>query len=269
MTTRTFAGYSIMRMLGDGGMTRLLLALDEQGQRVVLRYLQEEYARRWRYRRHFMQGAKVLTQLHHPNIVQLIKTGQEGHIPYMVLEYVEACSLRELLLNRDPLLVRQALPMIRQLAAVLAYVHGAGYMHLDLKPENILVQKDGSVYIIDFDLAQKRRWHPFRLWELPGTPAYIAPETLLRHEVDERSDIYGLGVVFYEMLTFHKPYEGTHIDQVRADHVNPAVPPTRPRQHDAHIPVDLETIILKCIAKQPEDRYPSISLVIRDLEALI
>ncbi|MCX6996170.1 MAG: serine/threonine-protein kinase [Kiritimatiellaeota bacterium] len=269
MTTRSFAGYSIIRMLGDGGMTRLLLALDEQGQRVVVRYLKEEYARRWRYRRHFRQGAKVLATLHHTNIVQLIKTGQEGHIPFMVLEYVEACSLRELIMNRSPLLLKAALPMIRQMAALLAFVHGAGYIHLDLKPENILVQKDGAVYLIDFDLAQQRRWRPFRLWDLPGTPAYIAPETLLRHQVDERSDIYGLGVVFYEILTFHKPYEGTHIDQVRADQVNPTVPPTRPRYYEPAIPVALETIILKCIAKRSEDRYPSISLVIRDLEALI
>ncbi len=247
---------------------RLLLALDERGQRVVLRYLQDEYARRWTYRRHFLRGARVLANLRHPNIVQLIKTGREGRIPYMVMEYVEARTLRELILSRDPLLTKQALPMIRQLIGVLAFVHGAGYMHMDLKPENILVRNDGALFLIDFDLAQKRGWRPFRLWELPGTPAYTAPETLLKRRVDERSDIYSMGVVFYEMLTFHKPYEGSHIDQVRTDHVNPTVPPTRPRQYDSSIPVNLETIILKCIAKQPEDRYPSTSLVIRDLEAL-
>jgi len=268
MTSRSFAGYSVVRTLGDGGMMRLLLALDDHGQRVVVRYLQEEFARRWNYRRHFLRGAQVLAELRHPNIVQLLKTGVEGRIPYMVLEYVEARTLRELILGRDPLLVKNTLPMIRQLIGVLAFIHGAGYMHMDLKPENILVRNDGMIFLIDFDLARKRGRRPFRWFELPGTPAYTAPETLLQRKVDERSDIYSMGVVFYEMLTFHKPYEGSSLDQVRTDHVNPAVQPTRPRQHDASIPLDLERIVLKCIAKQPEDRYPSTSLVIRDLEAL-
>jgi len=269
MNTREFAGYSIVRNLAGGGMTRLFVALDSAQNRVVVRHLLEQWAKYRKFRKSFFHGAEVLAKLNHPHIVKLIKTGYEGKLPYMVLEYVESRTLRDLILYRDPLLSQNVLSLMRQMAAALFHIHAQGYLHLDWKPENILVRPDGHVVVIDFDLAVKSKRRPVRIKEIPGTPSYIAPETLTRRMVDERSDIYSLGVTFYEMLTYHKPFEGDKIEQVRAAQVDPNIPPTRPRQYAPSVPAAMESLVLKCLAKQPDNRYPSISLVIRDLEAML
>jgi serine/threonine-protein kinase len=269
MNTREFAGYAIVRNLAGGGMTRLFVALDSQQRRVVVRYLTEDWARRRRYRKSFFHGADVIRRLDHPNIIRVYEQGYSGRIPYMVLEYVESRTLRELILNRDPLLTQNVLSLMRQIAAGLFHIHSAGFLHLDLKPDNILVQSDGRVVIIDFDLAVKQRWRPVRIRRAHGTPGYVAPETILRRVVDERSDIYSFGVTGYEMLTCHKPFEGDRIEKVRADQMDPNVRPTPLRSHNPSAPLAMESLIFKCLAKEPADRYPSMSLVIRDLEALI
>ena len=269
MTTREFAGYPIVRTLAGGGMTRLYVGLDPQQNRVVIRHLIDQWARHRKIRKSFFHSAEILSHLNHPNIIKLIKTGNEGSIPYMVLDYKESRTMRDLILYRDPLLAQNVLSLIRQLAAGLFHIHANGYLHLDLKPENILIQNDGHLFIIDFDLALKiKRWWK-KIKQLPGTPSYIAPETLTQHTVDERSDIYSFGVTCYEMLTYHKPFEGDKIEQVRAAQVDPNIPPTRLKQHNPSVPTALETLVLKCLAKQPNARYPSMSLVIRDLEAII
>ena len=271
MSTREFAGYDVVRPLGSGGMTRLLLALDAHHRRVVIRYLTEAFAKRWSYRRHFFDGAKVMQRLNHPQIARLIQTGYAGKVPYMVLDYIESKTLRDVLLAKDRILTDNTLSLMRQLATLLSYIHSAGFLHLDFKPENLLVRADGVIFVIDFDLSLpiQRPWWQRRLRELPGTPAYVAPETLLTHRVDARSDIYSLGVIFYEMLTFHKPYERDKLEQAHAAQLNPAIAPTPLRQHNPQLAPALEALVLKCLAKRPEDRYPSMSLVIRDMEKIL
>jgi serine/threonine-protein kinase len=252
-------------------MTCLLLALDAQRRHVVIRYLAEEFARKWSFRRRFFHGARVIQQLNHPHIARLIKTGYQGRIPYMVLEYIESKTLRDLLSAKDRLLTDNTLSFMRQLATLLSYIHSAGYLHLDFKPENLLVRHDGVIFVVDFDLARPLHcpWWRRKLREVPGTPAYVAPEVLTKRTVDVRSDVYSLGVIFYEMLTFHKPYESTRQEQELAAQVNPAIPPVQPRHYNAQIAPALEQVVLKCLAKRPEDRYPSMSLVIRDMEAIL
>lgn len=271
MSTREFAGYDVVRPLGGGGMTRLLLALDAHHRRVVVRYLTEDFAKRWSFRRHFFDGAQVMQQLNHPQIARLLKTGYVGKVPFMVLEYIESKTLREVLLAKDRILTDNTLSLMRQLATLLSYIHSAGFLHLDFKPENLLVRADGVIFVIDFDLSLpiQRPWWRRRLRELPGTPAYVAPETLRTHRVDARSDIFSLGVIFYEMLTFHKPYESDKLEQARAAQANPALAPTPLRVHAPQVAPALESLVLKCLAKRPEDRYPSMSLVIRDMEKIL
>jgi len=271
METRDFAGYGVVRPLATGGMTRLLLALDAKQNHVVIRHLREEYARRGRFRRQFLHGAKVIKHLNHPYISRLLKLGYTGDLPYMVLEYIEAKTLREMLVTRDPLLTHNTLSFMRQLATLLGYVHSAGYLHLDFKPENLLVRQDGMIFLIDFDLARpiRRSWWNRRLRDLPGTPAYVAPETLTQRTVDVRSDIYSLGVVFFEMLTFHKPYERDRIEETLAAQRSPNVQPAGVRQYMPKVAPGLEQLVMKCLAKRPADRYPSVNLIIRDLEAIL
>ena len=264
-----FAGYSITRRLASGGMTYLYVGVDAQQNRVVIRRLKHEYQRDRRVRANFLNGAKILGQLHHPNIVRLIKAGLCQDEPFTVVEFVEARNLRELILRKDPLLYQNTLTIMRQMAAAISYVHLAGFLHLDIKPENLIVRNDGLLILIDFDLAIERKPKPVKLSPLPGTFAYMPPETLLRNLVDDQSDIYAFGVTCYEMMTGHKPFEGVTVEDARKAQVDPNGRPTRFRFHNVNLPPSMESLILKCLAYRQADRYPSMSLVMRDLETMV
>lgn len=269
MTGQEFAGYSITRRLASGGMTYLYVGVDAMQNRVVIRRLKPEYVRDRRTRANFLHGAEVLAKLHHPNIVRLIKAGTYQDEPYTVVEYVEARNLRELILRKDPLVYQNILTIMRQMAAALSYVHLAGYLHLDFKPENLIVRNDGLVILIDFDLAIERKPKPVKLSPLPGTFAYLPPETLARNLVDDQTDIYSFGVTCYEMLTGHKPFEGVTIEDARKAQLDPNGRPMRLKFHNVQVPPAMETLIFKCLAYRQEDRYPSMSLVMRDLETMV
>jgi eukaryotic-like serine/threonine-protein kinase len=267
-----FAGYAITRTLTGGGMTKLYVAIDAQQERFVIRVLDAVTAKDRRARKRFFRGGEVLARLHspkpHPNVVPFVKAGYEGKTPYMVLEYVESRTLRDLLLYREPLLTDNVMIFIRQLANVIQYVHACGYLHLDVKPENLLVRPDGRLVLIDFDLALPRKRFFKKLAVVSGTTAYVPPETLVNRIADDRADIYAFGICCYEMLTFHKPYEGEKIEQVRAAQIDPKTPPTPIRQYNPSVPAGVANLVMKCIAKKPEDRYPDMVLVLRDLNRL-
>ena len=267
-----FAGYSITRSMSGGGLTKLYVAIDAQQVRYVIRVLDAVQARDRKNRNRFFHGGEVIARLNspqpHPNIVPFIKAGYEGKTPFMVLEYIESRTLRDLILFREPLLTDNVMIFIRQLANVIQYVHAKGFLHLDIKPENILIRPDGRLVLIDFDLALPRKRFFKKLATVSGTTAYVPPETLLNRTADDRADIYAFGICCYEMLTFHKPYEGEKIDQVRAAQIDPRTPPQPIRQYNPNVPVALANLVMKCIAKNPADRYPDMVLVLRDLNNL-
>lgn len=269
MTGQEFAGYAITRRMAAGGMTYLYVGVDHAQQRVVIRRLKPEYLRDRRIRASFMHGAEILAKIHHPNVVRLLKASVQLDEPYQVLEYVESRNLRELITRHEPLLKDNTLSLMRQMAAALSCVHLAGYLHLDFKPENLIVRNDGLVVLVDFDLAMERKPKPIKLSPLPGTFAYLPPETLTRSTVDDQTDIYSFGVTCYEMLTGHKPFEGVTPEDSRRMQLDPGIPPKRLRVHGATVPPAMEALIFKCLAHVPEARYPSISLVLRDLETMI
>ncbi len=267
-----FAGYSITRSITGGGLTKLYVAIDAQQTRYVIRVLDAVSAKDRHARNRFFHGGEVIARLNspqqHPNIVPFIKAGYEGKTPYMVLQYVESRTLRDLILYREPLLTENVMVFIRQLANVIQFVHSRGFLHLDIKPENILIRPDGVLVLIDFDLALPRKRFFKKLSTVSGTTAYVPPETLLNRTADDRADIYAFGICCYEMLTFHKPYEGEKIDQVRAAQIDPKTPPMNIRQYNPHVPAALANLVMKCIAKNPEDRYPDMVLVLRDLNKI-
>jgi serine/threonine-protein kinase len=266
---RQFAGYTIVRAFPPSGMTDVFVALAGERERVILRCLREDYARQRRWRRAFSEGASRLRRFRHRNIVRLLRAEDDGQIPYMVLEYVEAETLRTLIRQRDALLSRNLLHMLRQMAEALCYVHGMNYLHLDFKPDNVLVQRDARIVLIDFDLMVEKKGKASRPRSLPGTPAYLPPEALLRHQIDERADVYAFGVTAYEMATGHQPFERETWDKERIAQTDNRSSPPSLRRHDVHLPAPLERLMLKCLAKQPADRYPSMSLILRDLAALV
>ena len=142
-------------------------------------------------------------------------------------------------------------------------------MHRDIKPANILIDERNRARLLDFGIARIVGTDgPTQTGHAVGTLTYMAPEQVLDEPIDGRADIYAFGICCYEMLTFHKPYEGEKIEQVRAMQIDPRTPPTPIQQYSPRIPAALATLVMKCIAKQPEDRYPDMALVLRDLNAL-
>jgi len=151
------------------------------------------------------------------------------------------------------------------MAMGLSHVHESGFMHLDFKPENVLVTHNGNVRLIDFDLAQPILETPKKMSKNPGTPSYMAPEQLQRKPIDSRVDIYAYGVAAYELVTNHKPFPGETPTDILAAQLDVSGP-VPPREHNADLPAALEKAILKCLARDPDKRYPFMSVLVRDLQ---
>ncbi len=268
MQKREIPGYSVVRPIFFGGMTDLFVATAPDGRRVVLRFLKEAYARNRAIRKRFLHSAAILHKLEHPHMVRIIDSGQQKKIPYMILEYVESKPLRELLVQRNPLIEQQTVSLIRQMANVLHFIHCAGYLHLDFKPENLLISADGHVTLIDFDLCVKRHRHPVRLRNYPGTPAYVAPEIFSIQRADERADIFSFGVVCFELLTYRKPFERDTLEESRIAQMNPEIAPHPPDTYAPDAPAPLKDMVLKSLAKDVDKRYPSMSLVLKAIDSL-
>lgn len=266
MQRREIQGYTLIRPIAYGGMTDLFVAHDTQGERVVIRFLKETYARDRSWRKRFLQGGEILKQINHPSIVSLREMGRIDGIPYMALPYIEGKSLRERLLQRDPLLEQHRMDLLRQWAKALYAIHHAGFLHLDFKPENILVTDAARTYVIDFDLSQPKGKRPVKLSGSQGTPAYMAPEVLTRQEADERADVFSFGVVAYECCTGHKPFERNTLDDERKAQIQTDTPPHPISRFKSDVPPRLEALIFKSLAKEPDCRYPSMHSVIKALK---
>lgn len=263
-----FPGYTTIRRLPAGGMTDAYVARDTKKTPVVIRALREEFAKKRKWRNSFLESAAILSELDHPSIVRMREL-HDSPPYYMVVEYIESKSLRSLILNKDPMIDAHRLSMLRQMASALYYMHSKGYLHLDFKPDNLLVRDDASVVLIDFDLATARMKRPPRLRELDGTPFYMPPESLRRRRVDELCDIYAFGITAYEMINYHKPFQADTLQLARRAQANPSSKPIPFRTGITNVPPALQDLVLKCLAKNPGDRYPSMSLVLKDLDDLV
>ena len=250
-----FPQLEILELLGSGGMGAVYKARQPHLDRLVaLKIIRPEAARDPEFAERFAREAKALARLSHPNIVTLHDFGQAGDLFYFVMEYVDGASLRELE-KSGRLSPAQALAIVPQVCDALQYAHDQGVVHRDIKPENILVDKRGRVKIADFGIAKLLGAPPAEATltasqMVLGTPHYMAPEQLERpREVDQRADIYSLGVVFYEMLTGELP-------------LGRFQPPSRKVEVD----VRLDEVVLKALEREPERRYQHASEVKTDVE---
>jgi serine/threonine-protein kinase len=266
MIWTNFANYTVLERLNRGGMADIYLATDRQGQKVVLRILLPEFRLSWTRIRQFRWGCKVLSQLDHPNIVRLIEDGKFNGQRYAVIEYVDGPNLRERLLKSDPGLQANRIKLLVGMASALAHLHERGYLHLDFKPENVVVPRTYDPKLVDFDLAIERPAAPKRVRSLSGTFAYLAPEQIARQPLDERADIFAFGVTAYEILTGIKPITGNTRDEIVKKYAdsNAHIKPLRALAPD--IPPHIERTVLKCLENDMYRRYPSMPLVIRDLQ---
>jgi serine/threonine protein kinase len=266
MIGSTFANFTILDKINQGGMASIYLVTDKQGQRLVLRMLTAEHRFNWARARQFKWGCFVTSKLDHPNIIRYYGNGYFRGARYAVIEYVDGPNLKEAILRGDANVRFNQRKILTGMAAALAHVHERGFLHLDFKPENILIPKTYDPKLIDFDLAIPRPARPRKASKLSGTPLYLAPEQIARAPVDERVDIFSFGVTAYEMLTGKKPIAGNTQEEILSkygafdEHLRP------PRSLAPDIPHSIERVLLKCLEKDPARRYPAMSLVVRDLQ---
>jgi serine/threonine protein kinase len=261
---RTLGHYRIVEKIGEGGMGVVYRAHDERLDRdVAVKVLPAEVADSADRLSRFEREAKAVAKLDHPNILAIHDFGSEGGVTYAVMELLEGESLRELI-ARGGLTTGMAVGYARAIADGLAAAHDKGILHRDLKPENVFLTQDGRIKILDFGLAKLTEPEVALTTETPtetldtkpggvmGTIAYMAPEQLQGKPADDRSDIFALGVVLYEMLTGRRPFPGGTTAEVAA-----GVLERDPDPVDDTIPGSLATVISKCLAKRPEDRFSS------------
>jgi len=247
-------------------MSEIWLVTDSRGKPYALRKLKSELKYNLLARRRFARGCEVLSKLNDSDyIVGYVEHGKLEGTPYLLMDYMEAENLKILFARHDPLLTENVAQILIDAAIGLNHVHESGFMHLDFKPENILVSRNGNVRLIDFDLAQPIPEKPKKFSKNPGTPGYMAPEQLQRQPIDARADIFAYGVAAYELVTNSKPFPGDNPNEILAAQMEPNNP-TPVREHNPDIPVALEKIILKCLAREPERRYPFTSVLVRDLQ---
>jgi serine/threonine protein kinase len=248
--------YRIEGRIGSGGMAEVYRARDLMLERTVaIKLLREDFSKDPPFRERFRQEAKAAANLSHPNIVTIHDFGFDENQIFIVMEYIPGTDLKTILESRGSLKVEEALPLIIQACAGVGYAHRAGLVHCDVKPHNMIVTPDQRLKVTDFGIARALASIPPQevnnvVW---GSPQYFSPEQAAGHPPSPASDVYSLGVVFYEMLTGRLPFIANTASGL--SYMHRSVAPTPPSQLNALIPSVLEQAILKVLSKEPSARY--------------
>ena len=265
-----FGAYYLHERVNSGGMADIWLATDEENHPWAVRILNPQARADRISRRRFFHGCEVLQALQpHPYIIRYREHGKYKGIPYLVTEYIEGSNLKLLMAHEDPMLEEHIANILIDSAQALQHIHERGYIHLDFKPENLMINRSGEVRLVDFDMAIPRPEKPQKLKSYPGTPVYMAPEMLLRKEIDHRVDIFAFGVTAYELLTFQKPFPGENAEAVLRLQLDPQWQPPPPSQINPAVPRQLDSIILRCLERDPDRRFPIMDLVVKSLQAIL
>jgi serine/threonine protein kinase len=265
---QTLGKYQIIEQVGKGGMATVFKAYQPGLERyVAVKVLPAYYAHEAGFEERFTREAKAIARLDHPHILPVYDFGQDDGLSYIVMKYVPGGTLKKRL--GTPLVTQEALGILKQIAAALDHAHDVGILHRDVKPGNILIDEKGWVYLSDFGLA-KMVEGSVQLTGTGtgvGTPAYMSPEQGQGLAVDERTDVYSLGIILYEMLTGRVPYDAETPMAVVVKHITSPLP--LPRSINPTIPEPVERVILKALAKDPDDRFPRAGDLVTGLEAAI
>ncbi len=248
--------YQLEGRIGSGGMAEVYRAHDQMLERTVaIKVLRESFAQDPAFRERFRQEAKAAANLSHPNIVTVHDFGFDEKQVFIVMEYIPGTDLKTILQGRGSLPISEALPLIIQACAGVGYAHRAGLVHCDVKPQNMIVTPDQRLKVTDFGIARAlASIHPQEVTDVVwGSPQYFSPEQASGYPPSPASDVYGLGVVLYEMLTGRLPFIADTAAELSRLH-RTAVP-TPLTQINPNIPPDLERICLKVLSKEPASRY--------------
>jgi serine/threonine protein kinase len=249
--------YHILRKIGEGGMGSVFLARDMVLDReVALKIINPNLANDTKLLSRFKVEAIAQAKFNHPNIVVLYDFSQSGNIFYIVMEYIKGKSLRQILREEGALPIQRVINIFRQILSAISYAHKFKVIHRDLKPENILLTEDDTVKISDFGIAKVFGVEGLTsAGAVIGTPWYSAPEQILGKKIDERTDLYSLGVTLFEMLTGKVPFESTTGSQYEIIRAHIEKSPPSLRSINPSIPVELEKIVFKALEKNPEKRF--------------
>src|ERR1700751_2732606 len=262
-----YGRYRIIRNLGAGGMADVYLAEDQElGRRVAIKILNDRHAADDSFIERFRREAKNAAGLSHPNIVSIYDRGEAEGTYYIAMEYLDGRSLKELIVGRGPAPVNVALEYTRQMLAALRFAHRHGIVHRDIKPHNVLVDGEGRVKVTDFGIARAGTSQMTETGSIVGAAQYLSPEQARGGEVDPRSDLYSLGVVLYELLTGNTPFDGETPVEIAMKRVSST--PKPPSKLRPDIPRELDMVVLRALAKNPDDRYQSADEMEGDLEGV-
>ncbi len=264
--------FEIIERLGGGGMGSVYRALDRKiGEEVAVKVIRPEIASEQKTLERFANELKLARRINHRNVGRMYEIMEDGGIHFITMEYVPGQDLKGLIRQTGQLTVRKAIAIAAQIDEGLAEAHRLGVIHRDLKSSNVMIDKQGDAHITDFGIAQFIKAKGItKTGLILGTPEYMSPEQVMVMELDERSDIYSLGVILYEMVTGNLPFGGDTPLSVAMKHRSET--PETPRKLNAQIPEGLERLILKCLEKDREKRYQSAGefvAALKDLEEKI
>jgi len=279
MAERILSGrYALRDIVGTGGMSIVYRAWDSQQRReVAVKVLREEFSNDEEFVRRFTNEAHAVLQMHHANIVDIYGLGQDGQTRYIVMEYVDGVTLKEMIRQEGPIKIRRAVQMVIRILAAVDHAHKNHIVHRDIKPQNIMVNADFQVKVTDFGIARatnadhqnpvdvpEREQKPEPRKNVLGSVHYFSPEQASGHVADEKSDLYSVGVVLYEMLTGKVPFDGDSAEDVAIKHVREtAVPPSSVLPEISRA---LDQVIERALAKDPQQRYQTAAEMAADLK---
>ena len=263
LSGKQLGGYEFLNVIGYGGMATVYRARQLSMQRIVaLKVLPRQFMQDDTYMQRFHREVEIVSRLEHRNIVPVHDYGEFDRQPYIVMRYMPAGSVDDLL-RSGPLDFELTQKIIEQIAPALDYAHTKGVLHRDLKPSNILMDDNGDAYLTDFGIArvlgENMGGISITTKHVVGTPAYMSPEQAQGQSLDNRSDIYSLGVTLFEMATGHRPFVAETPYGVAVLQVT--TPPPAPRTLNVNIPVPLENVIMRTMKKKPDERYNSAILL--------
>lgn len=266
---KTIGGYEIISRIGEGGMATVYLALQQSMNRqVAMKVLPRHYLNDDTYLQRFEREVAIVSKLEHRNIIPVYDYGEHTGQPYIVMRYMPAGSVDDLL-RQGALSLEQILTLVSQIAPALDYAHSKDVLHRDLKPSNVLLDDDGGAFLTDFGIARvvSDQNPGITTQGVVGTPSYMSPEQAQGKALDGRSDVYALGVMLFEMATGRRPFESDTAYSIAVMQVT--TPPPAPRGYNPNISTAMEKVILKALRKDRDERYPTAAALLDAIRTAI